>query len=424
MKKKTMLAGLMSACILSSAAVAVTAASAADIVYGDANGDGVVDMSDAVLVMQSLANPSKYGVTGSAEGHITQEGADRADVFERGSGLTSSDALSIQRYLLNAISVLPESYKDNGGQTSTTTTAVVTTTTAMTTTEPVVTVPKEDVNTKIHLNGSSITVDGKYATASGSKVTISHSGTFTIDGTLNDGQIYVEIPDDKADPDTVKLVLSGAKITGKSAPAILIKNADKTSITIADGTENTISDTETAYLGDFLESAVIEAKDDLTIKGGDAGTGVLTITANVQPAIVCNNDIKITGGVINVDTLNKTDGNDAIKGKKSVVIKNGTVNIKSEGDGIKSSKGNVDIEGGKIGIKSGSDAIQAETDINISAAISAQTATRALQAQAVSILQAVLSLQLLQTVRSRTSLLQLSQLCSLTLQRNGQRTIL
>ncbi|SEH63924.1 CotH protein [Ruminococcus flavefaciens] len=365
MKKKAMLAGLVSACILSSAAVAVTTASAADIVYGDANGDGTVDMSDAVLIMQSLANPSKYGVTGTAEGHITQEGADRADVFERGSGLTSSDALSIQRYLLNAITSLPESYKDNGGQTSTTT-AVVTTTTATTTTEAVVTVPKEDVNTKIHLNGSSITVDGKYATASGSKVTISHSGTYTIDGTLSDGQIYVEVPDDKADPDTVKLVLNGVKITGKSAPAILIKNADKTSITIADGTENTISDTEAAYTGDFLESAVIEAKDDLTIKGGDEGTGILTITANVQPAIVCNNDIKITGGVLNIDTLNKTDGNDAIKGKKSVVIKNGTVSIKAEGDGIKSSKGNVDIEGGKISIKSGSDAIQAETDINIS----------------------------------------------------------
>ena len=365
MNKKTMLAGLMSACILSSAAVVANTASAADIVYGDANGDGTVDMSDAVLVMQSLANPSKYGVTGNADGHLTQEGADRADVFERGSGLTSSDALSIQRYLLNAISSLPESYKDNGSQTVSTTTAVVTTA-VTTTTEPIVTVPKEDVNTKIHLNGSSITVDGKYAEANGSKVTISHSGTFTIDGTLNDGQIYVEIPDDKADPDTVKLVLSGAKITGKSAPAILIKNADKTSITIADGTENTISDTETAYSGDFLESAVIEAKDDLTIKGGDAGTGVLTITANVQPAIVCNNDIKFTGGTLNIDALNKTDGNDAVKGKTSLVVKGGTLNINAEGDGLKSSKGNVDIEGGTIGIKSGKDAIQAETDINIS----------------------------------------------------------
>ena len=368
MKKKCLLAGVMSACILSSAAVAatVTAAASNDIVYGDANCDGTVDMSDVVLVMQALANPGKYGTESTSGEHLTADGADRADVFERGNGLTSNDALSIQRFLLGAVKQLPESYKENsqGGNITTTTAAVQVTTT--TTTEPVVTVPKEDVNTKIHLNGTSITVDGKYAVANGSKVTISHSGTYTIDGKLSDGQIYVEIPDDKADPDTVKLVLSGAEITGMSAPAILVKNADKTSITIADGTENTISDSTTAYPGDEVESAVIEAKDDLTIKGGDAGTGVLTINANVQPAVVCNNDIKITGGILNINTLNQTDGNDAVKGKTSLVVKGGTVNINSEGDGLKSSKGNVDIEGGNISIKCGKDAIQAETDINIS----------------------------------------------------------
>ena len=29
---------------------------------GDVNGDGTVDLSDAVLIMQSLANPTKYGL--------------------------------------------------------------------------------------------------------------------------------------------------------------------------------------------------------------------------------------------------------------------------------------------------------------------------------------------------------------------------
>ncbi|WP_303797103.1 EAL domain-containing protein [Ruminococcus flavefaciens] len=204
------------------------------------------------------------------------------------------------------------------------------------------------------------------AEANGSKVTISHSGNYTIDGTLNDGQIYVEVPDDKADPDTVKLVFNGVNITGKNAPAVLIKNADKTSITLADGTENTVSDGTSPYGGDDQTNAVIEAKDDLTIKGGDAGTGVLNITANVQPAIVCNNDIKFTGGITNIDTLNLTEANDAVKGKSSVLVKGGQLNINSEGDGIKSSKGNVDIEGGEINIKCGNDAIQAETALNIS----------------------------------------------------------
>lgn len=372
MNKKNLLAGILSACIVGSASVAAMTGSAADKLYGDANVDGVVDMSDCVLIMQALANPSKYGATGSDSKHITTEGIDLADVADRGNGLTANDALSVQRYLLGTISSLPESVQQ-GGQGVTTTTTAVKTTTAQTTTVTTTTTKKDtekeeksDVNTKIHLKGTSITVEGEYATASGSKVTISHSGNYTIDGTLSDGQIYVEIPDAKTDSGTVKLIFSGVNITGKSAPAVLVKNADKTSITIADGTENVISDGTAAYTGDFEGDAVIEAKDDLTIKGGDAGTGTLTITANVQPAIVCNNDIKFTGGITNIETLNETDNNDAVKGKQSVLVKGGKLVIKSEGDGIKSSKGNVDIEGGEISIKCGSDAVQAETAINIS----------------------------------------------------------
>ena len=370
MKKKSLIAGILSACIVGSAAAVTLSGSAADKLYGDANLDGTVDMSDCVLIMQSLANPSKYGTTGTNEKHLTAEGAELADVSERGNGLTSNDALSVQRYLLGMISELPESYSSNvqSSTTATTVTETQTTTTATTTApkETVTTLPKEDVDTKIHLKGSSIQVEGKYAEANGSKVTISHSGNYTIDGTLNDGQIYVEVPDDKADPDTVKLVFNGVNITGQNAPAVLIKNADKTSITLADGTENTVSDGTSPYGGDDQTNAVIEAKDDLTIKGGDAGTGILNITANVQPAIVCNNDIKFTGGTTNIDTLNLTEANDAVKGKSSVLVKGGQLNIVSEGDGIKSSKGNVDIEGGEVNIKCGNDAIQAETAINIS----------------------------------------------------------
>ncbi len=98
MKKKTMLAGLVSACILSSAAVAVTTASAADIVYGDANGDGTVDMSDAVLIMQALANPNKYGLEGTSDSHLTEQGKANGD--KNGDGLTVGDAQAIQKVLL------------------------------------------------------------------------------------------------------------------------------------------------------------------------------------------------------------------------------------------------------------------------------------------------------------------------------------
>ena len=67
---------------------------------GDANCDGSVDMGDVVLIMQALANPNKYGVDGTHEYHITQQGVENSDVDTTVKGLTVSDALKIQKYLL------------------------------------------------------------------------------------------------------------------------------------------------------------------------------------------------------------------------------------------------------------------------------------------------------------------------------------
>ncbi|MBO5571535.1 MAG: RICIN domain-containing protein [Ruminococcus sp.] len=78
------------------------------ILWGDANCDGKVDMSDSVLVMQVFSNPSRFGVNGNAEGHITAQGQTNADVSENGNGLTTKDALAIQRFCLEIIDKLPE----------------------------------------------------------------------------------------------------------------------------------------------------------------------------------------------------------------------------------------------------------------------------------------------------------------------------
>ena len=67
-------------------------------IYGDANCDYEVDMSDAVLIMQALANPNKYGIDGTAEHHLTEQGKLNADM--NGDRLTVGDAQSIQEKLL------------------------------------------------------------------------------------------------------------------------------------------------------------------------------------------------------------------------------------------------------------------------------------------------------------------------------------
>ena len=57
---------------------------------GDANCDGKVNMADAVLIMQTLANPDKY--------KLTENGRANADMD--GDGITNADALAIQKMLL------------------------------------------------------------------------------------------------------------------------------------------------------------------------------------------------------------------------------------------------------------------------------------------------------------------------------------
>lgn len=67
---------------------------------GDANVDGKVSLADAVAIIQSIGNADKY--------KLTEQGAVNADCFDPGSGVTSKDALSVQKYEAKAISSLPE----------------------------------------------------------------------------------------------------------------------------------------------------------------------------------------------------------------------------------------------------------------------------------------------------------------------------
>lgn len=69
-----------------------------EIVAGDTNCDGTMDLADAIMIMQALANPDKYGINGTAERHLTEQGKLNGDM--NGDGLTVGDALAIQRKLL------------------------------------------------------------------------------------------------------------------------------------------------------------------------------------------------------------------------------------------------------------------------------------------------------------------------------------
>lgn len=82
----------------SSTTTTTTTEKPADVLYGDANQDGQVDLSDAVKIMQSLANPNKFTLDGN--------GKLAADVYGN-DGVTVQDALTIQLFLLNRVAQLP-----------------------------------------------------------------------------------------------------------------------------------------------------------------------------------------------------------------------------------------------------------------------------------------------------------------------------
>lgn len=203
--------------------------------------------------------------------------------------------------------------------------------------------------------GDSCTVSGPGATVSGSTVTITAAGTYSVKGTLADGQIIVNA----GDKDNVYIILNGADISSSSSAAIYVKNADKAVIWTAEGTENHLVSSAAAAAADAEPDAAVYSKADMVI----SGTGSLTVESANNKGIVSKDDLKIQNGRLTV-----TSAADGIKGKDSVEITGGTITVDAAGDGIVSDnatdagKGYILIEGGKIDITSGEDGIQGEVN--------------------------------------------------------------
>lgn len=214
----------------------------------------------------------------------------------------------------------------------------------------------DSITSTITLNGDSVHIDGKGAVANGSDIKITEEGIYLITGTLNDGQITVDT-DAK-----VQLVLDNASISCSDSAPIYVVNADKTFITLADGSENSLSDGTSYTYTDESENepdAVIFSTDSLTVNG----TGSLTISANYNEGITSKDDLVIANCTLNINSI----GN-SIKGKDYVAITNSDITINSEADGIKSNNtdgtglGFIYIESGTFNITAQEDGIQAETE--------------------------------------------------------------
>jgi len=238
-----------------------------------------------------------------------------------------------------------------------------------------------DGGAAIILAGTSATSDSQAVQISGSTVTITREGTFLLSGSLNDGCIVV----DAGNKDKVQLVLMDARIHCETAAALCIRNADKVFLTLAEGTQNTLSNGgsfDTAK--ESNEDAAVFSKSDLTINGN----GSLYVLSPGGNGITSKDELTITGGVFTVDAESHglegkdcvciaggdfliTAGKDGIHSENDddtargyVYLENGVYDIRAQDDGI-SAGAWLEISGGSFAIAAGDDGVHADENLKI-----------------------------------------------------------
>lgn len=239
----------------------------------------------------------------------------------------------------------------------------------------------ESTSVRITLNGDTATCASDDVVISGSTVTIKDEGTYILTGTLDDGMIIVDADEN----DKPQLVLDNVTINSASSAPIYILEADKVFITLAQDSENTLSNggTFTAIDENNIDAAVF-SKQDLTFNG----YGSLTVTSPVGHGIVSKDDLVFTSGTYTIASASHgLDANDSVRvvnaqltidaGKDGIHAENdddtslgfiyiagGTFAIGAEGDGI-SAGAYMQIDDGDFDIASGDDGFHADDTLTV-----------------------------------------------------------
>ena len=215
--------------------------------------------------------------------------------------------------------------------------------------------------TRITLTGGGGSVKGNGAYIHGGDVHIVYAGRYVLSGELTDGSVIIDADGD----DKIWLLLDGVSLHCEDSAAILVEQAKKVFLTLADGTENIVSGGGT-YSEDAVSAKIdgaIYSRDDLTINGG----GSLTVTAGYKHGIVCNDNLVITGGTIDI-----TAAQDGIHANDSVSIANADLTVSAGDDGVTVSNDDetawLYVESGRISIPSCYEGLEA-IDITIAGGV-------------------------------------------------------
>lgn len=195
----------------------------------------------------------------------------------------------------------------------------------------------EDYFTNRDLSGDWDEDEAQTVELSGS-LTITEEGVYVLSGTIADGCITVAAAKDAK----VQLVLNGVSVTCSDGPCLIVENAKKVFVTLAEGTENSFS--SAAFAEDAEMNGAVYAKDDIVFNG----EGSLTILS-AGHGILGKDDVKFGGGAYFINAAGR-----GISGKDSVRIFDGSFTIDSGKDPIRSKntdeadKGYVLILGGSF----------------------------------------------------------------------------
>ena len=214
---------------------------------------------------------------------------------------------------------------------------------------------------KITLNGSNATSSSNNVKINGSHITILGGGTYVISGQLDNGTITV----DSRDNAEVRIVLNDASVTSDDFAALYVKQAEKTVISLVEGTVNSITD-GAMYNADKHEdgnpAAAIYSRDSLTVNG----SGTLIVNGNYQDGIKSNDELKITESTVEVTAVDE-----GINANDYVAMLNADVTVNSGGDAIKAEhededKGFVALENTNVDITGTTDGIYASSALYVS----------------------------------------------------------
>ncbi len=185
---------------------------------------------------------------------------------------------------------------------------------------------------------SGITADGTGYQVDGTAVTITSTGVYALSGSCRDGSVTV----DKG-VTGVTLVLNGLSLCGGDTAAITCGKGSAVTIQAAEGSVNTLSDTEQnnddSYpANENAENAVIKCKDGTQVTL--CGSGSLTIDAQGKNGIKSGATTDEEGQawlVIRELTLTiDAPVNDAVNAEQSLTVESGTLTISAGDDALHS----------------------------------------------------------------------------------------